>query len=93
MYNNSMNNNEDDFGIDWNPYDWLLQLEDRMKELQHKHNVIIQNQKEMALAYNTQLRNVKNLQKKVDTLESILWRSDNEQAINDYFARIGRPKR
>ena len=88
-----MNNNEDDFGIDWNPYDWLLQLEDRMKELQHKHNVIIQNQKEMALAYNTQLRNVKNLQKKVDTLESILWRSDNEQAINDYFARIGRPKR
>jgi len=84
---------DDDFRTNFDPYDWMLQLEDRMKELQHKHNVIIQNQKEMALAYNTQLRNVKNLQKKVDTLESILWRSDNEQAINDYFARIGRPKR
>ena len=79
--------------LNWNPYDWLLQMEDRMKDLQHKHNVILQNQKEMALAYNTQLRTINDLKKKVDTLESILWKNDDQTAINEYWNLVGRPKR
>ena len=79
--------------LNWNPYDWLLQMEDRMKDLQHKHNVILQNQKEMALAYNTQLRTINDLKKKVDTLESILWKNDDQTAINEYRNLVGRPKR
>ena len=88
-----MNNNEDDFGINFDPYEWMLQLEDRMKELQHKHNMIIKNQKEMALAYNTQLRTIKDLNKRVHTLESILWKSDDTKAINEYWRQMGRPQR
>tara|TARA_S200002703_G_scaffold111369_1_gene97007 strand:- start:237 stop:515 length:279 start_codon:yes stop_codon:yes gene_type:complete len=92
MYNNGMNDDEN-HPLNWSPYDWLIQIEDRMKELQNKHNVILQNQKEMALAYNTQLRKVNDLQRKVDTLESILWKNDSEQAIQDYWRLTGRPKR
>ena len=86
-------NDDENHPLNWSPYDWLIQIEDRMKELQNKHNVILQNQKEMALAYNTQLRKVNDLQRKVDTLESILWKNDSEQAIQDYWRLTGRPKR
>lgn len=93
MYNNGMNDDDINHPLNFDPYDWLLQMEERMKELQHKHNVLVQNQKEMALACNTQLRKINELQKKVDTLESILWKNDDEIAIKDYWNLVGRPTR
>ena len=93
MYNNGMNDDDINHPLNWSPYDWLIQMEDRMKELQQKHNVILQNQKEMALAYNTQLRKINDLKKQVDTLETILWKNDDQAAINEYWNLVGRPKR
>ena len=92
MYNNGMDN-DDEHPLNWNPYDWLIQMEERMKELTHKHNVILQNQKEMAIGFNTQQRTITELRKRIDTLESILWKNDSEQAIKDYWRLTGRPKR
>lgn len=92
MYNNGMN---DDINhpLNWDPYEWLIQMEDRMKELQHKHNVILQNQREISLAINTQLRKIEDLNKRVDSLENILWRADDPAAIKEYWNLVGRPKR
>lgn len=91
MYNNGMNDDDINHPLNWSPYDWLIQMEDRMKELQHKHNVMLQNQKEMALAYNTQLRTINDLKRKIDTLESILWKNDDQTAIKEYWNKVGRP--
>lgn len=93
MYNDDMNDPDMNHPLNWNPYDWLIQMENKIHEMSDKTNQMIRNQKEMAVAFNTQVRRIEDLEKRIDTLENIMWRSDNSNAIKEYWEIVGRPKR
>jgi len=92
MYNDDMDNDQN-HPLDWSPYDWLIGLEKQLNQLTVKTQQVIRNQKEMAIAYNNQVSKINDLAQRVDTLENILWRSDNQSAIKEYWDMVGRPKR
>lgn len=89
-----MNNNKRGLHFDFDPYDWLIQVENRQIELENKYNIAIRNQKEMALAYNDLFNKHKELKKKLERLETDLWRAKNDnEAIERYYELMGRPER
>ena len=56
---------KNNFHFEFDPYDWLIQIENRQIDLENKHNLSIRNQKEMAIAYNDLGRKYNELKKKV----------------------------
>lgn len=90
MYNKNMR--ERNF-LNFDPYEWILSLEDRLCELQNKHNQLINNHKQIGMAFNANADKIKKLENKVNTLESILWKNDSKDAIEEYWRMVGRPER
>ena len=41
---------KNNFHFEFDPYDWLIQIENRQIDLENKHNLSIRNQKELAIA-------------------------------------------
>ena len=90
MYNGKRNG----FHFDFDPYDYLIQLENRQIELENKHNLAIRNQKEMALMYNDLSRKYTECKKKLEQMETDLWRAkSNDELIQKFYKLLQRPER
>ena len=89
MYNRNM---RDRNFLNFDPYDWMLSLDEKMCELNAKHNQLVNNSKQIAIAFNQQQKTIKDLQNKINTLESILWKNDSKDAIEEYWRMVGRPQ-
>lgn len=82
------------FHFEFDPYDWLIQIENRQIDLENKHNLSIRNQKEMAIAYNDLGTKYNQLKKKLQEFETELWRAKNNQDVRQRFLKImERPER
>lgn len=92
------NNNNDDFDLsryyNFDPYDWMTEIDANNKTLLEKYTIVCRNQRELAFALNTQLKHINDLKKRIDTLEEIIWRNspDDETAIAEYIKCL-RPER
>ena len=86
---------DDEFDINFSPYDALIDQESRIKRLELKNNQLVQNMKQVALAHNMHVKKIESLNARIDMLERILWDTskDDETLIQDYFEQVGRPKR
>ena len=85
---------KNNFHFEFDPYDWLIQIENRQIDLENKHNLSIRNQKEMAIAYNDLGRKYNELKKKVLQFESDRWRAKNKEDVRKRFFEImERPER
>lgn len=85
---------KDNFHFHFDPYDWLIQIENRQIDLENKHNLSIRNQKEMAIAYNDLGTKYNELKKKLQQFETELWRAKNNEDVRTRFLRImERPER
>ena len=85
---------KDNFHFHFDPYDWLIQIENRQIDLENKHNLSIRNQKEMAIAYNDLGTKYNQLKKKLQEFETELWRAKNNQDVRQRFLKImERPER
>ena len=85
---------KNNFHFEFDPYDWLIQIENRQIDLENKHNLSIRNQKEMAIAYNDLGIKYNELKKKVLQFESDLWRAKNKEDVRKRFLEImERPER
>ena len=79
----------------FDPYDFLIEIDQSNKTLKEKYQLTLRNTKELAIAFNNQVKRISKLEQRVDTLEEILWRnSDNneEKAIKEYISSL-RPVR
>ena len=85
---------KNNFHFEFDPYDWLIQIENRQIDLENKHNLSIRNQKEMAIAYNELGRKYNDLKNKLMKFESDLWRAKNKEDVRKRFFEImERPER
>lgn len=86
-----MKNNNNDFDLNkyynFDPYDWMTEIDTNNKVLLEKYSIVCRNQRELALALNSQLKHINDLKRRVDTLEELLWRNnpDDETAIAEYI--------
>ena len=82
------------FHFDFDPYNWLIQIENRQIELENKHNIAIRNQKEMAIAYNDLGKKYDALKKRFQQLETSMWQAKNkDDLIKQFYSLLGRPER
>ena len=86
---------DDEFEINFSPYDALINQEARITRLEQKNKQLVGNLKQIALAHNMHVKKIDSLNSRIDMLERILWdqSKDDETLIEDYFEKVGRPKR
>jgi|TARA_B100001057_G_scaffold468303_1_gene527354 hypothetical protein len=86
---------DDEFEINFSPYDALINQEARITRLEQKNKQLVGNLKQIALAHNMHVKKIDSLNSRIDMLERILWdqSKDDETLIQDYFEKVGRPKR
>lgn len=79
----------------FDPYDFLMEIDQSNKTLKEKYQLTLRNTKELAIAFNNQVKRIGALEKRIDTLEEILWRksdTNEEKAIKEYISAL-RPAR
>lgn len=86
---------DDEFEINFSPYDALINQEARITRLEQKNKQLVGNLKQIALAHNMHVKKIDSLNSRIDMLERILWdqSKDDETLIQDYFEKVGRLKR
>ena len=78
----------------FDPYEWLIQIENRQNDLEHKHNQAVNNFKQMAVAYNDLGKKYNDLKNKVERFETDLWKAkSNDELIAKFYKLMGRPER
>jgi len=86
---------DDEFEINFSPYDALIDQQSRIQRLELKNKQLLGNIKQVALAHNMHVKKIDSLTARIDMLERILWEQskDDETLITDYFDKVGRPTR
>lgn len=93
-----MKNYNDDFDpsryYHFDPYDWMTEIDGNNKTLLEKYSIVCRNQRELAVAFNAQVKHTNDLKRRIDTLEELLWRNNPEDAsaIAEYIKCL-RPER